>query len=102
MLKSEFDKAKHFCLQFVRGALVLSAFDVIDFNEKIPGVILRCNNKAFSGYYYQYVYHRFKELNVLEYFDIKSYNNSVHVIVKKQYAKQIDRLELLFELKEIY
>ena len=95
------EKANHFCLEVLENCLVLDRFNLVEYNNKEPGVILYTEDWA-SGSHYAEIRKSFRNKNVDSYFNVKRYKSSIHVLLKKEYIDQIEDLETMLKLQDFW
>ena len=95
------EKANHFCLEVLKNCLILDRFNLVEYNNKEPGVILYTEDWA-SGSHYAEIRKNFRNKNVDSYLDIKRYKSSIHVLLKKEYIDQIEDLETMLKLQDFW
>ena len=63
------EKANHFCLEVLENCLELDRFNLVEYNNKEPGVIFYTEDWA-CGSHYAEIRKSFRDRNVDSYFDI--------------------------------
>jgi len=88
--------------QFCRDVFVdldkagLSIYNKVNLNYDSPGIIISkiyLTEETCKGL--------FKAFGIDEYFNVKEYKKTLHISINKKYINEIDRLEILFKIKEI-
>ena len=95
------EKANHFCLEVLKNCLTLDRFNLVEYNNKEPGVIFYTEDWT-SGSHYAEIRKSFRNKNIDNYFDIKRYKSSIHVLLKKEYIDQIEDLETMLKLQDFW
>ena len=95
------EKANQFCLGVLKNCLVFDEFNLVEYNNKEPGVIFYTEDWA-SGSHYAEIRKSFRNKNVDSYFNIKRYKSSIHVLLKKEYIDQIEDLETILKLQDFW
>ena len=95
------EKANHFCLEVLENCLELDRFNLVEYNNKEPGVIFYTEDWA-CGSHYAEIRKSFRDRNVDSYFDIKRYKSSIHVLLKKEYIDQIEDLDTMLKLQDFW
>lgn len=87
------------CQEIIENCFSFVGFADVEFNYKTPGLIFKCNTCDFN--YTTYIIFRLTERNVIHIFDVKEYNSSVHVLLKKEYINKAEDLKTLLKIKGI-
>lgn len=87
------------CQEIIGKRFSFVGFTDVKFNYKTPGLIFKCNTCDFN--YTTYIISRLTESNIIHIFDVKEYNSSVHILLKKEYINKAEDLETLLKLKGI-
>lgn len=94
------EQANHACYDIISHCINLVGFTDFCYNNKVPGIILKCNNLDFN--YTGYVTLGLTQAKVIDFFIIKEYNSSIQINLKKEYIKNIADLDTLLKLKGFY
>ena len=94
-------KANYFCLEVLKNCLTLDRFNLVEYNNKEPGVIFYTEDWA-SGSHYAKIRKSFRSKNIDSYFNIKRYKSSIHILLKKEYLDQIEDLEIILKLQDFW
>ena len=87
------------CQEIIEKCFSFVGFIDVKFNYKTPGLIFKCNTCDFN--YTTYIMFRLTERKVMHIFDVKEYNSSVHVNLKKEYINKAKDLETLLKIQGI-
>jgi len=98
-LQWQHEQANHFCFNLLSKFIMWSSFEDIEYNNFVPGIIVKCNNTSFN--YMRMIEKILKNYTIDIYFDIKEYQYSIQINLKKEYVNQIQELETLFKIQGI-
>ena len=93
------EQANHFCFNLLRKFIHLASFDDVEYNNFVPGIIVKCDNTGFN--YIDVVDDILMRHNINLYFNTKEYKYSIQINLKKEYVDKIEELETLFKIRNI-
>lgn len=99
------EQANEFCLAVLEQVHltphILNNITNIDYNNNIPGLIIIFKEEIMDSTYYE-IRKLYKDKNLINYFNWKRFNKSIHIDFKKEYINKIEELETLFKMQNIF
>jgi hypothetical protein len=99
------EQANHFCLavleQIHLTPYILNNIINIDYNNNIPGLIIIFKEEIIDSMYYE-IRKLYRDKNLINYFNWKRFNKSIHINLKKEYINKLEELETLFRIQHIF
>jgi len=99
------EQANHFCLAVLEQVhltpYILNNIINIDYNNNIPGLIIVFKEEIIDFIYYE-IRKLYRDKNLINYFNWKRFNKSIHIDLKKEYINKLEELETLFKMQNIF
>lgn len=99
------EQANDFCLAVLEQVhltpYILNNIINIDYNNNIPGLIIIFKEEIIDSTYCE-IRKLYKNKNLIDYFNWKKFNKSIHIDLKKEYMNKIEELETLFKMQNIF
>ena len=98
------EQANHFCLAILEQVhltpCILNNVINIDYNNNIPGLIIVFREEVINSIYYE-IRKLYRDKNLINYFNWKRFNKSIHIDLKKEYTNKLEELETLLRIRGI-
>lgn len=99
------EQANEFCLTILEQVHLTPPILIniinIDYNNNIPGLIIIFKEEIIDSMYYE-IRKLYRDKNLIDYFDWKRFNKSIHINLKKEYINKLEELETLFRIQHIF
>lgn len=99
------EQANEFCLAVLEQVhltpYILNNIINIDYNNNIPGLIIIFKEEIMDSMYYE-IRKLYRDKNLINYFNWKRFNKSIHINLKKEYINKLEELETLFRIQHIF
>ena len=99
------EQANEFCLAVLEQVrltpYILNNIINIDYNNNIPGLIIIFKEEIIDSIYYE-IRKLYRDKNLINYFNWKRFNKSIHIDLKKEYTNKLEELETLFKMQNVF
>ena len=100
------EQANEFCLAVLEQVhltpSILNNIINVTYNNNIPGLIIFFREEIIIDSIYYEIRKLYKDKNLINYFNWKRFNKSIHIDLKKEYINKLEELETLFKMQNIF